>query len=180
MAERNPQLTLENILLGLIRQEPLHGYGLYQKLQETPELSLIWHVKRSKLYYLLEKLESKGLINGTVRSQESYPDRISYQLTAFGEDLYQQWISTPVQSGRHIRVEFLPRLHFALSHSRSDAENLIQAQIDVCRTWISSLESQLEELKKPDYISRQVFLFRIGQIQAMVTWLKDCRLELPE
>ena len=48
MVEKDPSITLEYILLGLLRDNPDHGYALFEKVQNTPELSLIWQVKRSK------------------------------------------------------------------------------------------------------------------------------------
>ena len=62
MAKKSSAHTLEYILLGLIREQPDHGYALFERLRNTKELSLIWQVKRSKLYYLLDKLESEDLI----------------------------------------------------------------------------------------------------------------------
>lgn len=174
------QLTLEYILLGLLRAQPRHGYALYKKVQSTPELSLIWHIKRSKLYYLLERLENEELLTVQVSSQGSYPDRKIYRLTEQGEREFQKWVHTPVQSGRHVRVEFLSKLFFVLQESHPAAVELIRAQQGTCRSWVDSLEKQLVEQEDADFISRQVFAFRIGQIEAMIDWLENCHLQLPE
>jgi len=84
MAKKSSAHTLEYILLGLINEQPAHGYELYNRLHNTPELSLIWQIKRSKLYYLLDKLETEGLLSVSVSSQGTYPDRKVYQLTSRG------------------------------------------------------------------------------------------------
>lgn len=179
MTEDTTQLTLEYILLGLIREQPLHGYALFKKVQATPELSLIWHVKRSKLYYLLEKLESEGFLEMEVSEDESYPDRKMYHLTGKGEQVFQQWIRSPVKSGRHVRVAFLSKLYFAHRQSRREAVQLIRDQLETCQAWLSSLTDQLASEPDADFISRQVFAFRIGQVEAMITWLERCQEELP-
>jgi uncharacterized protein Smg (DUF494 family) len=52
---------------------------------------------------------------------------------------------------------------------------LIEEQIQETLSWLKSLSAQLEGLEDPDLVTEQVFTFRIGQIQAMLDWLKECR-----
>ena len=170
---------MEYILLGMIRNQPDYGYALFDRLRNTRELSLIWQTKRSKLYYLLDKLEADGLLTSTMRSQDTYPDRKVYQVTSRGEELLETWIHTPVKSSRYVRLAFLSKLYFALGESKSRAEGLIAAQIDLCKSWLENLEEQHEALEKDDFISSQVFQFRLGQIKAMLSWLENCRESLP-
>ena len=175
MAKKSSAHTLEYILLGLIREQPDHGYALFERLKNTKELSLIWQVKRSKLYYLLDKLESEDLLTSSVNSQGPYPDRNVYQITPRGEQLLGEWIHTPVLSSRYIRLAFLSKLYFSVKEDQNGSEDLIQAQIKVCRSWLENLQKQHKELGRSDFISSQVFLFRIGQINAMLTWLSNCQ-----
>jgi len=179
MLENYHSQTLEIILLGLLEEEPLHGYALFQKLQATDELSRIWHVKRSKVYYLLEKLVNQGLLEPEIERCEGSPDRKIFHLTGKGKQLLQEWVQTPVSSGREMRVTFLSRLFFALRKPGTSARQLIRDQKKVCRSWKTSLESQLAELDPPDFITERVFAFRIGQVQAMLDWLEECQQAIP-
>jgi DNA-binding PadR family transcriptional regulator len=180
MAKKSSAHTLEYILLGLIQQQPSYGYELYERLLKTPELSYIWQVKRSKLYYLLEKLESEGLLSVSIKNQGPYPDRKVYKLTSQGGESLMTWIHSPVLSSRYVRLAFLSKLYFALLEDRKSAMGLIDEQIRVCLSWLQNLQRQLQGLKEDAYISSQVFLFRIGQIQAMLDWLKNCRESIPD
>jgi PadR family transcriptional regulator AphA len=179
MAKKSSAHTLEYILLGLIREQPDHGYALYERLKTTKELSLIWQVKRSKLYYLLDKLESEGLLVSSVTSQDPYPDRNVYQITPPGKELLKNWIHTPVLSSRYVRLAFLSKLYFALQENREQAELLINNQIDICQGWLENLQEQYNSLGKNEYINSQVFLFRIGQIKSMIEWLTNSRDTIP-
>lgn len=181
MMEKNfDRLTLEFILVGLLQGKPLHGYALFEKLQETRELSLIWHVKRSKVYYLLEKLESQGLLESEIISHPSYPDRKTYSITREGQAQFSRWLAAPVRSGRNMRVVFLSRLFFALREGKSTADKLIEGQLRETRGWLDSLQGQLADLDDPDFITEQVFTFRIGQVQAMITWLENCQRKISD
>lgn len=179
MAEKHPGITLEYILLGLLREQPDHGYALFERVQNTPELSLIWQVKRSKLYYLLDKLEEDGLLSFAVRDGEGYPDRKIYQLTAEGREAFDRWLQDPVSVSRYVRIAFLSKLYFALQIDRETPRRLIDRQLSLCRDWLEGLEREASGIPEGDFISSQVFRFRIGQIAAMIAWLKDCRDQLP-
>ena len=179
MAKKSSAHTLEYILLGLIREEPAHGYALYEKLRSTSELSLIWQVKRSKLYYLLDKLETDDLLVSSITSQGPYPDRKVFQITSRGNEILEKWIYSPVMSSRYVRLAFLSKLYFILKQDKGTAADLINKQIEVCQGWLTNLERQHEGLDQTELINSQVFLFRIGQIEAMLNWLKNLRETIP-
>ena len=179
MAKKSSAHTFEYILLGLIREEPAHGYALFDKLRNTAELSLIWQVKRSKLYYLLDKLETEGYLTSYLSKEGPYPERNVYQITTIGTEVLEQWLSSPVLSSRYVRLAFLSKLYFAIRENNDKANELITGQIEVCQEWLSSLEDQSLSLDKDEFINAQVFQFRIGQIKAMINWLKSCQESLP-
>jgi DNA-binding PadR family transcriptional regulator len=180
MPKKSSAHTLEYILLGLIRDQPDHGYALYERLKKSNELSLIWQTKRSKLYYLLDKLESDGLLTSEVNRQGPYPDRNVYQITPQGIELLENWIHAPVLSTRYVRLAFLSKLFFAMQENRTQAEDLIAKQVSVCQDWLENLQRQNADLSNEDFIATQVFNFRIGQIHAMLDWLNNCRDSIPE
>ena len=174
LPENNPPPTIEYTLLGLLYQVPSHGYSLYEKIKDDESLSLIWRVKRSKLYYLLEKLENQKLIQSTRVPGENRPARKEYQLTKKGKSAFLAWVEAPVKSGRYVRLVFLARLYFALQLSQDKALHLIDQQRAECLAWIESLQTQLNVIDTPNLITTQAYSFRIGQIQAILTWLDEC------
>ncbi len=179
MPKKSSAHTLEYILLGLIREESAHGYALYEKLRSTAELSLIWQVKRSKLYYLLDKLETDQLLKSSMVSQSIYPDRKVYQITSRGLEVLEKWMYSPVLSSRYVRLAFLSKLFFVLRQNKDLAADLITKQMEACQGWLNNLERQYQDLDNTEYINSQVFLFRMGQIQAMLEWLKNLRETIP-
>ena len=179
MAKKSSAHTLEYILLGLIRDEPSHGYALFDKLRNTAELSLIWQVKRSKLYYLLDKLESEGYLTSFLSKEGPYPERNVYQITTKGTEGLELWLYSPVLSSRYVRLAFLSKLYFAIRENKEKALELIAAQIKVCQEWLSNLEDQYLTLDQGEFINSQIFQFRIGQIKAMIIWLENCQKSLP-
>src|SRR5262245_50407367 len=55
-------LTIEHALLGFVRQRPMHGYEIHQRLLASAELGMVWSIKQSLLYAHLTRLEEEGLL----------------------------------------------------------------------------------------------------------------------
>ncbi len=179
MAKKSSAHTLEYILLGLVREEPGHGYALFERLKNSKALSLIWQVKRSKLYYLLDKSEKEGYLNSFTSSQGPYPDRKVYRITELGRSVLEEWLHTPVRSSRFVRLAFLSKLYFLVEEENESARELIDQQIEICNSWLKNLEKQSQNVDPGEFISTQTFAFRVGQIKAMISWLENCQKTLP-
>ncbi|NJO06579.1 MAG: PadR family transcriptional regulator [Chloroflexaceae bacterium] len=76
-----PPLTIEHALLGLLDEQPLHGYDLYQRLLAPDALGTVWPLKQSQFYALLSKLEQAGYLTITQEQPGGYPPRKMLHLT---------------------------------------------------------------------------------------------------
>jgi len=82
-------------------------------------------------------------------------------------------------SSRYVRLAFLSKLYFLLRNNKKGAVDLINKQREICDGWLQNLGRQFQSQEKDDFITSQVFLFRIGQIKAMLEWLEKCREDIP-
>ena len=171
-------LAIEHALLGFLRQQPMHAYEIHQTLLRAEALGLVWHLKQSLVYVMLERLEAEGYITGALEPQGSRPPRKILQLTPSGRDAFAQWLVAPVAHGRDFRLEFLAKLYFASqddsANAASNATSLIVAQQTACRGWLIELRAQADALSDARRYDWLVIQFRIGQIEAIVTWLDIC------
>src|SRR5688572_17253618 len=106
-------MSIERALLGLLQQEPRHGYDLAREFAPGTVLGDIVHLEPSLLYANLKKLEREGLVESTLQPQESRPPRRILRLTARGEAELQRWLREPVEHTRDLRLEFLLKLYLA-------------------------------------------------------------------
>jgi DNA-binding PadR family transcriptional regulator len=167
-------LTIEFTLLGYLRAGPLHGYQLYQCLQEPGGLGQVWRIKQAHLYALLGKLEEAGFIQGALQVQETRPVRRVYQLTLEGQETYNKWVITPVNTPRQIRQEFLAKLYFAQREGEKTILTLVDNQLTVCLHWLERHHEQL--ITAPGETFKQVvWRYRLGQIQATLAWLQQLK-----
>lgn len=174
---RSP-LTIEHALLGFLRQQPIHGYEIYQQLEQAQGLGLVWHIKQSQLYALLTKLEKKGYISATLEPQDARPPRKVFHLTPAGRQAFLDWVQSPVKRGRRLRLEFLAKLYFAQQENSLVVSRLIEQQRNACREWLAQQHTQADTLANANPFDWLVHEFRLGQLEAMLNWLDICEQAL--
>jgi PadR family transcriptional regulator, regulatory protein AphA len=172
---RQSPLTLEYVLLGLIARSPAHGYTLHKELSRLDGVGMVWQIKQSQLYALLEKLEAEKLIEAVQVESESYPPRKSYQLTEEGRKSFEQWRSAPVTRPRDLRQEFLARLYFARLAGPEVTQRLLNAQEGLALAWLLADQNELASLSPSQDYELTVLHFRIRQIEASLDWLHYCK-----
>ena len=75
-----PLTHAEQAILSLVAEAPRHGYEIEQVIEERGMRE--WtEIGFSSIYYLLRKLEGKGLICATVDDSGAGPTRKVYRLT---------------------------------------------------------------------------------------------------
>ena len=79
---------IEPSLLLLLRERPVHGYELIERL---PELGLEGRVDIGNLYRLLRALEDEGLVRSEWNADLPGPAKRTYELTAEGRRLLDRW-----------------------------------------------------------------------------------------
>ncbi len=175
---RQSPLSLEYVLLGLVDQNPIHGYDLYKKIVSAEGVSLVWQIKQSQLYALLEKLEAEGLLTSSLVAGEAFPLRKEYRTTNLGRQSFYAWMTSPVEHMRDVRQEFMARLYFALKVGSNLALELIEGQIHASTEWLHGMQDAYTALESERQYERMVYRFRIAQTEALLAWLASCRKEL--
>jgi poly-beta-hydroxybutyrate-responsive repressor len=79
---------VEPSLLLLLRERPLHGYEL---LERIPELGVEGRVDIGNLYRLLRALENEGLVQSEWSAELPGPAKRTYELTGEGRRLLDRW-----------------------------------------------------------------------------------------
>lgn len=171
--------TIEHILLGLVRHQPMHGYEIYQRLKGHGVLGMIWKVKQSQVYALLAKLEQAGYLDSaTPQSQGAYPPRKELSLTNEGADAFAAWVSTPSSYWEDAQNEFLAKLFFAQLTADDSAYALVEQQQATCVTWCNEVRTRLQALTPCQSSEWLVLQLRIQQIEAFIGWLSGCLVHL--
>ena len=82
------QGTLDLLILKTIAHEPIHGYGIAQRILLTSQEFL--QVQQGSLYPALHRLQRKGLLKSEWKESASGPMAKYYSLTAAGRKSLQE------------------------------------------------------------------------------------------
>jgi len=82
------QGTLDLLILKTIAQEPLHGYGIAQRILVTSKEIL--QVQQGSLYPALHRMQRKGLLKADWKESGNGPMAKYYSLTAAGRKALQE------------------------------------------------------------------------------------------
>jgi PadR family transcriptional regulator PadR len=77
------QGTLELLVLKTLSLEPMHGWGISQRIQQMSREVL--HVTQGSLYPALQRMKTRGLIRSEWRTTENNRRARYYMLTAAGQ-----------------------------------------------------------------------------------------------
>jgi PadR family transcriptional regulator AphA len=178
MSRQSNPLSIEYILLGLLSESPRHGYELYKQITHFDAISLVWNIKQSQLYALLDKLEGDGLLESSLIAGDSHLMKKEFRLTGPGAQTFRAWKSSPVDHPREMRQEFLAKLYFCQKDGGAAGFELIEDQRALCGEWLAAQQLDCANTDDNQHFERMVFQFRISQTLAMLEWLDYCEKEL--
>src|SRR5690349_9443803 len=90
-ARRSP---LAMAILLLLAHEPMHPYGLRQRVQEWDKDRVINVTQRNAVYQTVDRLQRSGLVRLKEMSRhEKRPERAVYEATPEGAELALEWLA---------------------------------------------------------------------------------------
>jgi tRNA (adenine37-N6)-methyltransferase len=124
----DPSVT-EWAVLGLLREEPRHGWDVARAFAPEGDIGRIWAVSRPLVYRAISVLRELGYVEdrGSIPSS-SGPDRVLLAPTPRGRAALRRWLERPVAHVRDLRSELLLKLLF-LERVGSDRAPLLRAQL---------------------------------------------------
>lgn len=169
----------ENLFLGLLVEQPRHGYELARLVCDDPALRAIWRLKRSEVYFLLGKLLAQGHIAEVAEPPEepsaprrsAGPPRQIYEATPAGRARLDAWLSEPVATPRDLRAAFLAKLYLAQRRDPATMATLLEGQRQVLRGW----QERLIETAPTEPFLAMVQRLRLAQVEASLAALDDLR-----
>lgn len=167
----------DEVILGLLRSKPAHGYDLLECFRSPSQLGRMWTLSTSQLYAVLKRLEEAGEINGEQVYSDDAPAKVVYSVTGKGLSMLNNWLYDPEPSAsiHRIRVLFLSRLYIA-DLLEVETDKIIRNQKKAC---LDQLNVFLDEREKSGNTFENLTVdFIIGQLNAAITWLDQISIQL--
>jgi DNA-binding PadR family transcriptional regulator len=171
-------------VLLLLQIEPMHPYGLRQRIVEWDKDRVINVSQRNAIYQTIERLERTGLLKLRERAQqERRPDRQIYETTEDGAALAQRWIVEMLSTPEPEYPAFPAALAFIKSVDRSTATAALERRAGRLVQQIERLDAQVKAALEqfPGQVDR-IYLLEIEYLSAMwhaeLRWVQDITEEM--
>jgi PadR family transcriptional regulator AphA len=161
-------------VLGLLVEEPRHGYEIAAELRADSPLGEIWTLTRQLVYRAIERLEALQLIEPR-RHETGHggPPRTVYGPTRRGRNALRAWLMTPVTHLRDVRSDLLVKLSLSVRLG-VDPRPLVEAQLDALGPRFARLAAP------PDEIDEIAALWRHHSAAAVESFLYALRETLTQ
>jgi PadR family transcriptional regulator len=97
---------VEPALLLLLRERPMHGYELLERVPEVAGVD--GQVDVGNLYRILRALEEEGIVRSEWSADLPGPAKRTYELTDEGRDLLDRWAEA-LEGAHEVIARFLER-----------------------------------------------------------------------
>jgi DNA-binding PadR family transcriptional regulator len=168
---------LKHTLLGLLVQEPRHGYELKNAFETM--LGGTWPLNIGQVYTTLNRLERDGLVESEVVTQELLPDRKVYSITEDGREELAHWLAEPADDTIRVKDEFFVKLLVHQLVGSDSALALLWKQRQVNMRTLAQLTSLLSD-PALDGATKLLIEGAILHVEADLKWLDLCEERLKE
>ncbi len=160
-------MSVQHGLLGLLLEQPRHGYELKQAFEE--KAGTFWELNYGQIYSTLDRLNRAGMVEW-----ESYlgegPERKTYRITKKGKEEFHRWLKEPVSKRKPLRDEFFLKLAWQSEDSESLLE-LIREQKRMYLQKMSELTQQKLSFGKGDMMTDLLMDAALFHAEADIRWL---------
>ena len=159
--------STEYVLLGTLFSGQKHGYEIMQFLESALEST--WRVSTSQLYVLLKRLEGEGLLQSNVETQETRPSKRVFCLTRAGKNAFLEWLRSPTERVRDLRIEFLAKLFFFHRLSLKGGNELVSTQVKA----LEEIEGRIQKRqdRENDPFNILVLGIKVMTVESWLQWL---------
>jgi DNA-binding PadR family transcriptional regulator len=162
------------LLLGLLHQQDMHGYRLYQFIDG--ELAACTDLKKPTAYFLLNKMAQAGWVHEEISQEGNRPPRRVYSLTPAGEAAFQQLLRDNLAS--------YPPVYFPGDASLAFIDRLDPRQaLDLLAQRRSQLAVMLDTARQaPEHAGslQWVIDHQVHFLASELTWLDEVRQRLED
>ena len=163
-------------VLGLLCEQPAHGWALATELGADGQLGSVWSLGRPLVYRSIEILDERGLIEPAGREPGLRgPQRTVFRPTAAGHEAFAQWLGEPVEHVRDVRSLLLLKLIFA-DRAGIDPSPMLAAERETIVAAVAALDRRVQQSGGAEAI---LLRFRLESTRAVLRFV-DGLLERTE
>lgn len=164
-------MSLRFGVLGLLADQPLHGYEIKQRFEEM--LGGTWDLNVGSVYQVLQRLERDGLVEPV--GERGDRGRQAYRATEAGVSTLHEWLGETESEPQLLREEVYMKLLLLARHPDGRVDLLLNRQRGIYLQRLRDLADQ-ERAARERGRDELALLFKGGQLhtEADLKWLDAC------
>lgn len=173
-------MSLQHILLGLLREQPSSGYDLNKRLEEQGQH--FWVTEQSQVYRALYKMLAAGWVVFETVVQETNPNKKIYQLTSTGEVEFLTWLYANLEDGQPAQL-WLAQLYLGLDLDETHILDILHARLERLEKRMSWSQEQLQGYStenRRDILRSLTLKYYIHMLETEMRWLEILLDDLPK
>ena len=160
------------LLLGLLNENDMHGYRLNEYVNQA--MGMHTDIRKSTIYYTLEKLEKDGYVEQQLEREGRRPERRVYRITDKGKEYFLELLRRHLSE--YTRTYFSDDVGIAfMQHLPSDE---VRRLLTEKRDKVQSILKTFREQPKSDESQRYVVSHNIAHLEADLAWIYNILMEL--
>ena len=171
-------MSLKFSILGLLHYRDLHGYRIKEVIEKN--FGHMWTINFGQIYPNLKKMLGEDLIQVREenRQGEKGPPRKLYSITEKGKSVFSEWLAASPERAMLLRDPFLMRFVFFGFGDKQQALKIIDEQLDVYRSQLTTRENNLEHWKQNDIYVNLMAELGVKMNRFFLEWLEDARARI--
>ena len=162
---------LELAILGLLKEQTMHGYQLSKRLADT--LGAFWKVSYGSLYPALKRLEREGAVESVFPRDEVGRRKNVYRVTEKGEELFYELLQEAGQESWEDN-RFRVRLAFFKYLKPETRLRLLEKRRAYLEDRLSEIKTSLRNARERiDNYTRSLMEHGEAATQQDIAWLDD-------
>lgn len=156
-------------ILGLVSEQPRHGFALARLLAPEGEIGQVWALPKPLVYRAVATLAERGMVAAAGEEPgERGPHRTLHAATPAGTDALRAWLATPVDHLRDVRSLLMLKLAL-LARAGGDPGPLVDAQRERLAPLVAALEARLAGAEAFEHT---LVLWRLESARSVVRFLE--------
>jgi DNA-binding PadR family transcriptional regulator len=160
---------IELAILGLLKEQPMHGYQLNRELSE--QLGGLWRVSYGSLYPSLRRLERQGAI--TSEQGTGARRKTVYAITPEGERLFLELLEETPQENQTEDARFRVRLAFFRYLPPETRVRLLERRRQALETRLADVKAHLRDDTAADDYQRALLDHARAGTESDIAWLTE-------
>ena len=157
----------EELILGILAEQSCHGYQI-EKLIEERGMRKWTDVGFSSIYYVLEKLEKKGLAESLAAKRK---EKKEYRITKLGSEILAEKTHQRLVERQPANSHFMTALANSQSLSSEELLCAFKMRKKVLEEDLQALNMQQAEDSYAPRSAQQLFSLGLTMLQAEINWL---------